>query len=272
MSLRGALKELLPAVALRAVGRGSYRRIRFDGDYRDWDKALQASGAYDNAVIVGKMYQAELAVKKGEAADARDGVLFDRMQFSLPVMAAFGRIARGRVRPLRVVDFGGAFGGSYRQYKAFYGDPVSWAVVEQPYMVRLGKEHFRNSELDFHLSLEAVLSAGPADVILLSSVVQYLREPYGFIGEITRSKIEHAIIDRTPCSALPRDVLTVQKVPPEIYAASYPCWIFSRQRFLSAFSQCFTALVSFSDSGGTWRGEATDFELAGFIFDRFNRA
>jgi putative methyltransferase (TIGR04325 family) len=255
MGLRGAIKHLLRVD----------RTIRFEGDYPTWDAAQRHAGSYDSATIVEKMFGAELAVKNGTAADARDGVRFGEIQFSLPVMAGLGRIAKPRPR---VVDFGGAFGGSYRQFKAFYGKPVSWSVVEQPSMVGVGREHFRNAELDFYPSLEAALATGPADVILLSSVLQYLPEPYAFIRQVESASIDHVIVDRTPCSALPRDVLSVQHVPPEIYAASYPCWIFSRARLLAACAGRFELIASFSDGSGTWRGEAAAFELAGFLLDR----
>jgi putative methyltransferase (TIGR04325 family) len=249
----------------RAFGRIlGHRSIRFDGDYDGWDEAQRVSGDYADETIVRKMCEAELAVKRGDAADARDGVLFDRVQYSLPVMAALGRIAKPR---LRVIDFGGAFGGSYRQYKAFHGKPASWAVVEQAAMVDLGKKHFENAELDFHPSLESALSGGPADAILLSSALQYLRTPYELVRAILGAHIPHVIIDRTPCSAQPRDILAVQKVPAEIYAASYPCWIFSRERLMEAFSLGYSLMASFSDASGTWRAQATDFELAGFLFD-----
>jgi len=246
----------------RVLGR---RSIRFEGDYREWEGAQRASGGYADETIVRKMCDAELAVKRGEAADARDGVRFDRMQFALPVMAALGRIAKPH---LRVIDFGGAFGGSYRQYKAFHGKPASWSVVEQPAMVELGRAHFQNAELDFHASLQSALAAGPADAILLSSVLQYLRAPYDLLRAILDTRSAQVIVDRTPCSAQPRDILSVQKVPAEIYAASYPCWIFSRERLMAAFSPGYGLVASFSDPSGTWQAQATNFELASFILDR----
>jgi putative methyltransferase (TIGR04325 family) len=250
MSLAGTLRRLL-----------SRRAIRFDGDYSDWGNAQRTSSGYGDETIVRKMCEAELAVKRGKAADARDGVLFDHVQYSLPVMAALGRIAKPK---LRVIDFGGAFGGLYRQYKAFHRKPASWSVVEQPAMVKLGREHFREADLDFHPTLEA---AGPADAILLSSSLQYLPAPYELVRTILATRIPHVIIDRTPCSAQPRDILAVQKVPAEIYSASYPCWIFSRTRLLQAFAPAYDAVASFTDGSGIWRAQATDFELAGFIFD-----
>jgi putative methyltransferase (TIGR04325 family) len=167
----------------------------------------------------------------------------------------------------RVIDFGGAFGGSYRQYRAFHAKPVAWSVVEQPAMAELGKMHFRNADLDFHVSLEEALAAGPADVILLSSVLQYLPAPYELIAAIRAARVPQVVVDRTPCSAQSRDILTVQKVPAEIYRASYPCWIFSRARLAEAFAAAYRPVTGFSDGSGTWRAQATDFELAGFLFD-----
>jgi len=247
------------ARALRRALRPS--AIRFDGDYRAWEEAQRDSSGYGDETIVRKMCDAELAVKRGEAADARDGDSLRAMESEV-----FRQLARERIaRPtLRVIDFGGAFGGSYRQYKAFHGKPASWAVIEQPAMLELGRKHFQNAELSFHGTLE---SAGPADAILLSSSLQYLREPYALVAAILAARVPHVIIDRTPCSAQPRDILAVQKVPAEIYASSYPCWIFSRARLLEAFAPRCNLFSSFSDASGTWRAQATDFELAGFIFD-----
>jgi putative methyltransferase (TIGR04325 family) len=256
------LREL--ARPLRRMRRLLGQGLRFDGDYRSWEDAQRASGGYADETIARKMCDAELTVKRGGAADARDGVTFDQIQYSLPVMAALGRIAKPR---LRVIDFGGAFGASYRHYRTFHGRPAAWSVVEQPAMAGLGKAHFQDAELDFHASLEAALAAGPADAILLSSALQYLPAPYDLIGRLRAAHIPRVIIDRTPCSAQERDILTVQKVPAEIYAASYPCWIFSRARLLEAFAPDYATVASFSDGSGTWYGQVTEFELAGFILD-----
>ena len=256
------LREL--ARPLRRMRRLLGQGLRFDGDYHSWEDAQRASGGYANETIARKMCDAELTVKRGGAADARDGVTFDHVQYSLPVMAALGRIAKPR---LRVVDFGGAFGATYRHYRTFHGKPAAWSVVEQAPMAGLGKAHFQDADLDFHTSLEGALAAGPADVVLLSSVLQYLPAPYDLIARIRAAGIPHVVIDRTPCSELERDLLAVQKVPAEIYRASYPCWIFSRTRLLEAFAPDYDAITSFSDGTGTWYAQATEFALAGFIFD-----
>jgi putative methyltransferase (TIGR04325 family) len=145
---------------------------------------------------------------------------------------------------------------------------VSWTVVEQERYVHLGMDHFRNGELQFTSSLRNALAAEIPDVVLLASVLQYLPDPYDLIRNVAASRVPRIVIDRTPCSALERDVLTVQKVPRQMYAASYPCWIFSRQKLMQAFAPCYATLSSYSEDCGAWHGRAGRVELAGYCLER----
>jgi putative methyltransferase (TIGR04325 family) len=266
--LRAVLKELIPPFVMRTAMRLSGRGIRFEGNYRSWRDAQQASGGYDQEDIVRRVFEAECKVSSGEAADERDSVLFDSIQFSLPVMAALARIACMRNGSLRVLDFGGAFGGMYRQYRAFgLPEGVSWNVVEQPEFVRLGRA-FENNELRFFTSFEEVLTGGLPDVLLLSSVMQYLEDPFGVLRKIMSTGVSHVVIDRTPFFDAEHDLLTVQRVPSVIYKASYPCWIFSRSSLLRAIEQKYRMVAAFKDSATPWQGPGVKFDLAGFMFDR----
>jgi putative methyltransferase (TIGR04325 family) len=269
MTLREALKELAPPLLVRSMRTALGRGLRFEGDFATWADAQQAAEGYDRGEIVRRVLEAELKVKKGEAADARDGVTFGEIQFSLPVMAALARVSAMRGGALHVLDFGGALGGLHRQYKAFVpGGNAAWTVVEQQSYVDAGKEHFQNGELRFVASLDEALAGEPTDVALFSSVLQYLPEPYEAIRRIVAAGVLHVVIDRTPSSHLDHDLLAVQRVPPEIYPASYPCWIFSRKRLRDAFAPAYTVLSTFTDGSGEWRSAAARFELAGFILDR----
>lgn len=73
------------------------------------------------------------------------------------------------------------------------------------------------------------------NLIILSSVLQYLEYPYELIQKLCSLNVDYIIIDRTPVSPNERDILTIQQVPKEIYDASYPSWIFSEKLFLSKF-------------------------------------
>ena len=268
MTLRAALKDFVPPAILRTARRFSGSGIRFEGNFLTWRDAQLASAGYAHEEIVRRVYEAECKVRNGEAADERDSVLFESVQFSLPVMAALARIACMRNGNFRVLDFGGAFGGMYRQYRAF-GLPghVSWNVVEQADFVRLGRS-FETSELRFFTSLEEVLAGGLPNLVLLSSVIQYLENPMEILRKITSTGVSHIVIDRTPCFDAEYDLLTVQRVPSEIYKASYPCWIFSRPSLLQVLEKDYRMVAAFTDSASPWHGPGVKFDLAGFMLDR----
>jgi putative methyltransferase (TIGR04325 family) len=263
--LKGVTPPFLAGVARRLLGRG----LRFEGVYASWAEAQRASAGFDTGEIVRRVLDAELKVKRGEAADARDGVTFTEPQYPFAVMAALARARALHGEPLRVLDLGGALGGTYRQHKSLFpGTRTAWTVVEQPTFVALGKKHFEGGELKFKASLDEAIANASAHVAVLSSVLQYLPDPMAAVGRIAAANVQSIVIDRTPCSALAHDVLTVQKVPAEIYRASYPCWIFSRQRLLQALAPRYSVLCSFADGSGEWRTDATPFQLAGFILER----
>lgn len=267
--LRKLLKDLAPPMLLRAwrgmVGRG----ISFHGNFDSWESARAASTGYDSEEILRSTRDAALKVTRGEARMDRDGVAFDHLEFSYPVLAALLRSACARGGELSVLDFGGGLGTGYRQFKAFGAQPrrLRWCVVEQAQMVAAGREHFASDELSFFsTSAEAAREAKP-DVILLSSVLQYLPDPYSLLEELGSMGAASLVLDRTPCAGQSRDLLCVQKVPASIYRGSYPCWIFSRGKLESALAKRHVLRASFEDPAGTLRGDGGEFVLQGYVVD-----
>jgi putative methyltransferase (TIGR04325 family) len=268
--MKRAIKAWIPPAIVHAYRGLRSDAIRFKGDFHSWESARAASSGYDSDAIFQKSRAAARKVKQGEAVYERDSVLFDHVEFSYPLLAGLLRAACARSRTLRVLDFGGSFGTTYRQFKAF-GAPLEslqWNIVEQPQVVEAGRAEFADTELRFFHSIrEAVYDEAP-DVVLLSSVLQYVQRPYDLIHEICSVEARSIVITRTPCAGAPHDVLTVQVVPPSIYEASYPCWIFADTRLLTAFSAQYRLLASFQEAGGPWRSDQGGFELCGFVFDR----
>jgi putative methyltransferase (TIGR04325 family) len=81
-------------------------------------------------------------------------------------------------------------------------------------------------------------------VVLFSSVLQYLEDPYGMLEKILSKKPEYIIVDRTPFIDSD-DRLTVQKVNPKIYKGSYPCWFFNEEKFVSYFRSNYIRVLEF---------------------------
>jgi putative methyltransferase (TIGR04325 family) len=229
--LKALAREILPPFVLRALS-GNDTSIRFTDGYRTWEEARAASSGYDAPSILEKVTEASLKVKRGEAAYERDSVLFDRIDYSWPVLAGLLWAAVRGGGKLRVLDVGGSLGSSYRRHRKFLADRVvSWSVVEQPGFVAVGRKSFEDGTLSFFASVEEALPAGDPSVVLFESSLHYLEDPYALLERIARVPHDLLIVDRTPFSGLETDRICVQHVSPAIYAASYPAHILSRGKF-----------------------------------------
>ncbi len=216
----------------RLLPRRRRASLKFTGDYRRWAEALKDSIGYDSHAILAKTRQAMLKVKRGEALYERDSVILDKPEYSFPLLAGLLRAAVRQQGKLGVMDFGGALGSTYFQCREFLAPVKSlvWCVVEQPAHVACGKSDFETAELRFYASADECLAEHRPDVLLLSSVLQYLPEPYQTLREMAERGIPSIIIDRTAFLEGHRERLTVQHVPPSIYEASYPAWFLSESK------------------------------------------
>lgn len=220
--LRRLARALGRRAGISAVGRGT----QFLGDYASWEAAQRDSSGYDAPRILDKALQAILKVKSGEAAYERDTVLFDRIEYSFPLLSAL-LLAGAREGRLSVLDFGGALGSSYFQNKGMLGHlpDLRWGVVEQPHITACGREHVAGGALDFYDSVEACTAAITPNFALLSGVLSYLERPLEFLDGLLARGLPFVCLDRSFVSLEGGTRLVVQVVPPSIYEASYPCWI-----------------------------------------------
>src|SRR4051812_2697231 len=89
----------------------------WSGDFRSWQDAEKKSVGYDAQEIVEKVTRSVLKVKNAKAVYERDSVLFDKIEYSWPLLSALLWIALKKNNELSVVDFGGSLGSSYFQNK-----------------------------------------------------------------------------------------------------------------------------------------------------------
>jgi putative methyltransferase (TIGR04325 family) len=248
-SLKNLLRDLIPPFLLK-VYRGAVYQAEFSGNFPNWTLARQASGGYDSDLILNKVKEALLKVKNGEAVYERDSVLFDSVQYSWPVLAGLLWIASRNNNRLNVVDFGGSLGSSYFQNRRFLAhlDGFAWNIVEQRKFVECGKRYFEDEHLKFYYTLDDCLKEQHADAILLSSVIQYLERPYDLLNEIIEKRFRYLLFDRTPFLTEGDDRITIQRVPAEIYEATYPSWFFNRHKFMDFISASYELLADFESN------------------------
>lgn len=267
--MKEVIKGFLPSVALAFL-----RRIRgksvFSGNYASRVEALQHSTGYDSDLILNKVTNSMLQVKQGHAKYERDSVLFDEIQHPFPLLAGLLRAAVEGGGHLNVLDFGGSLGSSYFQTRDFLAgvSNLQWSIVEQENFIRQGRQHFQSDVLHFYFSIEQCLQEHRPNVVLLSSVLQYLDDPYRWLDLIMDVDAEYIIIDRTPLSGLSGDRLCVQKVPPEIYPASYPCWILSERKICSHMQTFYDLNLIFDSADGAGIVDDLPFAFKGMIWKR----
>lgn len=258
------LRQLTPPIAMAVVrslrsswavrrhaksNREKVKRLGLTGNYASWEAAKANSAGYDIDIILHKISNALGSVKRGEAIYERDSVLFDEIQYAWSLLAGLLWAAARSGGKLNVLDFGGSLGSTWFQYRVFLNglDSVRWNIIEQPHYIEVGRREFQNDQLRFYNSVDECLKETEPNVILLSSVLQYLEQPYDLLNSLRSSPCKFMIIDRTPFWAGSADRICVQHVPPEIYPASYPSWIFSTQRFRSILSLHWEVVADFDD-------------------------
>lgn len=231
---RTLLRNWLPPALVPRIAHLCGTRGKFEGDFITWEAASAQCTGYDADVILSKVLAATLKVKRGEVAFERDSVTFDQMEYTWPLLSGLMWVAARDYGRLNVLDFGGALGSSYFQNQKFLVSlpKVHWNIVEQPHYIEAGQTHIQNDQLRFYRSIEECLLENKPNVILLSSVLQYLKSPIGLLKILSAINAKSLIIDRTPFTALSKNKLLIQNVPARIYPASYPMWVFSRQLFM----------------------------------------
>jgi len=271
MNWRSTARDWAPPALLRAVRTVRGRGLRFGGRPRDWAAALAASTGYDASLIVERVAASSRAVLAGQGAYERDSVVFQEPAYPFPLVAALLGSALKCGGALSVIDFGGSLGSTYRQCRPLLDGvrPLHWHVVEQPLFVRAGQREFATDELHFDAALSDACSARTPHLVLASSVLQYLPSPWQMLDELEGAGARHLVIDRAPLTPAPDDRLCIQHVPADIYPASYPCWLLSREKLLTRLASRWRLVCEYPALDGAWRTEdGQPFEFRGFTFER----
>ena len=233
--LKNALKFAAPHGIVLAYEKLRYRNaVEFDGAYANWSEAASGSEGYDAAHILEKVVSATKEVLAGNAVFERDSVLFREESPNYPLIAHLLAAAWGKSE-LDVLDFGGTLGSVFFQNRKFltrFGR-IAWRIVEQPHFVAAGRELFKNHDsLSFYDSIDEALAAGKPDIILFSSVLQYLPDYEALLKQIKTAGCPYVFMDRTLLfedeNAAHR--FCIQHVSPEIYEATYPVQIFPKKK------------------------------------------
>ena len=205
----------------------------WDYGFLSWDAAVAHAGRYDDDSIIKKVHASARMVLDGHASYERDSVIFNEIEYSWPLLAAL-LLAAATKNSLRVIDFGGSLGTTYRQNSCFLkrlSFACQWRVVEQEKFVEIGKNEFTNETLSFYCQIEDAILDG-VDVVLFGGSICYVEDPYKYLSDAIKVDAEYIIFDRTPITLESKDTFAVQHVPSSIYKASFPIRTFSQDNLI----------------------------------------
>lgn len=261
--------EFVPPILKRLV-KYSFK-YGWHGRYASWEEAQKRTTGYNAATILERVSDAAMKVKNGKATYERDAIIYNKIEVAYPLLSSLLWIGSQNKNRLSLVDYGGSLGTSYRQNLPFlqHFDHLDWRVVEQKMFVEEGRKKFEDEHLSFDYNLEDCLRSfkEPAQLIMFSSSLPYLQEPYKILDNIKQSKIPYLFIDRTAFINEANDHLTVQRVPPAFYDASYPSWFFSKEKMYNFLLQTYEEVYSFT-SGQTLNLGLQEIEYTGSLFKR----
>lgn len=267
------LRRVLRPVRL-AASNSAPGDIRFEGDYATWEAAAIDCCGYESLHIADRVLRATCSVLNGEFAYERDSVCFLTPEYNWSLLACLLHVAAARNGHLRVLDFGGSLGSTFLQHRVFFEGlrGVDWRIVEQDSFVERGKTAVslfpQAKGLTFHSNVSTGLEAGPVDVLLLGSVLQYLADPIAELKALLDLGFDWILLDRTAVlRGDSRCLLTVQHVPATVYEARYPAWFIARERLMHSFQDKYKMLAEWtcSDKYSVSRGQS---EFIGCCFRR----
>jgi putative methyltransferase (TIGR04325 family) len=234
--MKSIIRLFLPPIFYKikaALNKKKYSSYR--GNFNSWSEVSELfSDNYDSPHILESVEKAAFKVKNGEAVFERDSVCFYEKDYRYPILSNLLSIANFNSGNLSVLDFGGSLGCFYNQHMDYLKriKNLKWSIVEQENFVKSGRENFQEDGLRFYFSIEECLVTTDIDVVLFSSVIQYLEFPHDTLKEVFAARPDFILFDRTIFIDGEDDRLTIQHSPKRIFSASTQCWFFSKTKFI----------------------------------------
>ena len=217
-------------------------------NYKTWQEAQKACAPYDEHAILEKLRIATLKVKKGEAVYERDGIIYNQIYYSWPLLSNLLLCASQHQGELSIIDFGGSLGTTFFQNKQYLKqlNKVQWSVIEQGYLIETGKKEIAGEGLDFYHTInEAIAKKGKHQILITNGVIPYLEKPYELFKHFLEFDFEYIIIESTYFNYQPYDRICIQKTNPKAYTAFYPCWLLDYEKVKAAFSKKYDVFTEY---------------------------
>jgi putative methyltransferase (TIGR04325 family) len=235
----------------------------WSGSYSTWKEVQEKSNGYNQDLIFKKVFETTKRVIEGEYMYERDSIGFNDHCVNFPLLYLLNK-CHNTYNSCNVLDFGGALGSLFFQHRQHLKEiqNLEWTVIEQADFVSYSTQLPCIKEIKFSTDLDENLKT-PQDILILSSVLQYIQYPEKLISLLLNHPFKYIFIDRTAFIENSKDILSLQIVPPHIYEASYPSWFFNEKKLLNQFknyqilhefNNCIEPDIEIDGKRGYWKG------------------
>ncbi len=202
---------------------------------KNWESAVSGSSGYQSPQTISTIEGSDPVVDKWTADQNFLGNRY--LQVASAILSGLNFEKLKSDTPLRVLDIGGGLG----EYFFLLSDNLpnlkfEWLILETPALCELAKlKHGESSGISWTNALND--SSQTFDIVLLSSVIQYVEKPCALI-EMAMQKAPLLIFNRLPLSTNAGNLVCIQR--PGLFESkgSYPVHILSEQLFMSYLSDC----------------------------------
>ncbi|MEI8024673.1 MAG: methyltransferase, TIGR04325 family [Actinomycetota bacterium] len=199
----------------------------------NWESAVSESSGYQSPQTISTIEGSDPVVDKRTADQNFLGNRY--LQVASAILSGLNPEELKSKNTIRVLDIGGGLG----EYFFLLRDNLpnlkfEWLILETPALCELAKsKHADTSGISWTNTLND--SSQTFDIVLLSSVIQYVEKPFVLI-EMAMQKAPLLIFNRLPFSAKPHNLVCIQR--PGLFESkgSYPVHILSEQLFISYLS------------------------------------
>ena len=168
--------------------------LPMQGTYLSFAAAMADSNGYDSPQVLQKVMHATRAVVEGHALYERDGTAF-HFRPNLPIL----KVLKSLINPqATIADFGGGLGSLYVNAPDLFQCGCRYLVLEQTVMVLAGSRMASEYGLPIEFLDADQDPLPPVDILVLSSVLQYLPDPWGTLANLLQEcQPRSVIVDRT---------------------------------------------------------------------------
>ena len=150
------------------------------------------STGYNDDAIIEKVIVAINSVLRGKKKYERDGSCFNSAPKTNKIRLILQEIID---QSTCIVDFGGGLGSTYVNNADILMGIKKYIVIEQYKFVAYGRELAKDYNLKISFQDNIKKIEEHPDIIIFSSVLQYLPNPYEVIEEANKLKPKYIIID-----------------------------------------------------------------------------